>query len=85
MKQHEILSISPNPASSSPMVSYRLGEAASAYLSVSLPYGNGGDQYILDVNASQVQVSLTGLVPGAYSVQLVVEGTPVDQATLTVF
>ena len=84
IKEHELTNVVPNPATGSTTVSYRLSNATSAYLILSMSGSAGSNQYILDVDNSSVQLNLGDHPPGAYNLVLVVNGQPVDLRTLTV-
>jgi hypothetical protein len=83
VKEFEILSLSPNPASSQVNLSYKAGNASSAYLMITQAYGSTHN-YILDVNQSNIQIDLSDYTPGIYSAVLICNGTIVDSKTLIV-
>lgn len=49
VKEHEILSMSPNPASNNFTINYKATNASSGYFMISQPYGTSNN-YIFDVN-----------------------------------
>ena len=77
-------SISPNPAINNINVQYKLNGVNSAYIMIIGSYGTNGtsNNYILDVNASQVNVNLTNYPQGFYLVALVCNGQIVDAKTV---
>lgn len=84
IKEHEIISVVPNPTTGATTVSYHLGNASSAYLILSASGWSGSNQYILDVSQGVVQLNVENLPPGAYNLVLAVNGQPVDVCTITV-
>ncbi len=83
VKQHEIKSISPNPASNTATLVYRIENAVSAYLQLTTPYGTTSNNYILDLNQNQIVLDLSSYPIGNYSVILVVDGVLVDTKSLS--
>ncbi len=83
VKEFEILSMSPNPATSQVNLEYKASDATSAYLMIMMPYGNSYN-YILDVYQSQTSINVSGYQSGVYNVILVCNGQAVDASTLTV-
>ncbi len=83
VKEFEILSLSPNPATSQVNVEYKANNASSAYLMIMMPYGSSYN-YILDVNQSQTSINVSGYQTGVYNVILVCNGQAVDALTLVV-
>ena len=84
IKVHEITSLAPNPTSNTTEVYYRLTNATSAFLMLSMPGSTVSNQYLLNVDASQTQINVEGLPPGIYNLVLVVNGQVVDHRPLTV-
>ena len=84
VKEHEVTSIAPNPATGNTVVSYRLRNATSAYLILTMAYSGVNSQYILNVANDQVQLNVDGLPPGTYSLILVVDGVPSDVDQITI-
>lgn len=84
IKEHEVISIAPNPTTGNTLVSYRLTNANSAYLMLTMPYSGVNNQYILDVQSDHVQLNVDDLPPGTYSLILVVDGVASDVDQITV-
>ncbi len=83
VKEYEILSMSPNPASNQVNINYNATNASSAYIMVTQPYGNTSN-YILDVNQSTININLTGYTTGLYYAVMVCNGEVYDSKTLIV-
>ena len=82
LKPNKIVSIYPNPASNDIMVSYKLNEAETAYISVSNYYFTGlYDNYILDVNSQSKMLSVNRYTTGVYVVTLICDGVVADIKT----
>ena len=83
-KPNTLENIAPNPASNNVVVSYNLNGASSAYLMVIGYYGSNGtsNNYILDVNSSEINLNVSNYPNGLYTVALVVNGKIVDATTL---
>ena len=73
VKEFELTSLSPNPATNIVNVAYKAENANSAYLIVQMPYG-GAYNYIIDVNQNQTTINLNNYQTGVYSVVLVCNG-----------
>ncbi|MGI8893347.1 MAG: tyrosinase family protein [Bacteroidia bacterium] len=84
VKEFEIKSINPNPATSEITVEYRADNAASAYLLITLAYNNGNNNYILSPAQHSVTINTTNYVPGIYSVVLICDGQAVDVKQLVI-
>ena len=84
VKEHEITNIAPNPTIGTTLVHYRLTNATSAYLVLTMPYSGVNNQYILNVAGDQTTLNLDALPPGVYTLILVVNGLQKDVRTLTV-
>ena len=84
VKEHELTTVSPNPAVYNTSITYRLTNPTSAYLVLSMPYSNVNNQYILNAAGSQTTLDLSTVPTGIYQLVLVVNGVAVDQALLTV-
>ena len=83
VKEFEILSMSPNPATNQVSLEYKANNASSAYLIIMMPYGNSYN-YILNVNQSQTSIDVSDYQTGVYNVILVCNGQAVDGSTLIV-
>ncbi|MFZ4739539.1 MAG: S8 family peptidase [Bacteroidales bacterium] len=83
-KPSSIEAISPNPSSDKIIVSYKLNDVNSAYLMIIGYYGNNGtsNNYILDANSTEINISLSNYLNGFYTVALVCNGKIVDAKTL---
>lgn len=84
IKEYEITAIAPNPTTGSTLVNYRLTNATSAYLRLSMPYSSVNNQYILNVAGDQTTLNLAGLPPGVYNLVLMVNGQQRDVKNLTI-
>lgn len=84
VKEFELLSISPNPASNIANVQYKANTAQSAYIILQKPYTNIQNQYILNISNSEININVSGLEQGVYSVILVCDGIARDVKTLVV-
>ncbi len=84
VKEHEVTNIAPNPATGNTIITYRLTNATSAYLILTMPYSGVNNQYILNVANDQVQLNVNDLPPGTYSLILVVDGIPSDVDQITI-
>ncbi|HHH53919.1 MAG TPA: hypothetical protein ENK91_09695 [Bacteroidetes bacterium] len=83
VKEFEILSMSPNPATNQVNLEYKANNASSAYLMIMKPYGNSYN-HILDVNQNQTSINVSSYQTGVYNVILVCNGQAVDASTLVV-
>ncbi|CAM3261645.1 hypothetical protein [Aequorivita lipolytica] len=72
----------PNPATSQATVNYITDEATSAYLMVVSTATGISNNYILDVNATAINLNLSTYTSGLYSVALVCDGEIVDSKNL---
>ena len=84
VKEHEITNIAPNPTIGTTLVHYRLTNATSAYLVLTMPYSGVNNQYILNVAGDQTTLNLDALPPGVYTLRLMVNGQQKDVKNLTV-
>jgi hypothetical protein len=84
LKPSIIENISPNPASNEMHVNYKLNSVNSAYLMIIGQYGTDGtsNNYILEVNSSEITINMTNYSTGYYTVALVCDGQIVDAKTL---
>lgn len=84
LKPSTLESITPNPATTTVAISYKLNQAGSAYLMIIGYYGSNGtsNNYILDVNSNAISLNLNNYPSGFYTVALVVNGEIVDAKTL---
>lgn len=84
LKPSILLNITPNPATNNVNISYKLNTANSAYLMVIGYYGSNGisNNYILNVNSSEINLNASNYPSGFYTVALVVNGEIVDAKTL---
>lgn len=83
IKEFEILSISPNPASSNVTINYKASTASSAYLMVTQPYGVSNN-YILDLSQNSKTIDVSAYNTGMYIVALVCNGQIVDTRNLII-
>ena len=84
IKPSSIENMLPNPAINNVLVSYKLNGGNSAYLMIIGYYGGNGisNNYILDVDSSEINLNLINYENGFYTVALVVDGEIVDAKTL---
>lgn len=84
LKPSSIESISPNPSNSNTTIAYKLNGANSAYLMVISLYGGSvtSNNYILDVNANEINLNVSNYTNAIYTVALVVDGIITDAKTL---
>ena len=76
--------IYPNPTSNVANISYKINEVTSAYLMIISSYGSSycSNNYILDINNSNINIDLSNYETGFYTVALVCNGQIVDAKTL---
>ncbi len=84
IRENEILSISPNPATNMATVSYKLGDVSSAYLILQRPYSSVQNQYVLNTNSETIQINVSNLPSGTYSMILVCDGVPRHSKTVLI-
>jgi hypothetical protein len=84
VKDAEIITMSPNPASSVADIRYNIVGAGSAYLIVTRPYSGIQNQYIVDPLLHNVSIDVTGMKTGVYSVILMCDGVAKDVKSLLV-
>lgn len=84
LKPSRLENISPNPASNNVLVNYKLNGATSAYIMVIGYYRSSGisNNYILDLNVSEINIDISNYPIGFYTVALVVNGDIVDASIL---
>jgi hypothetical protein len=83
IRESQILSVNPNPASDQIDINYELENVTVAYVLILKPYG-GSYQYSIDVNAANLNIDLSGYQPGIYHVSLVCDGVSVDSENLII-
>lgn len=76
--------ITPNPASNLVNISYKLNDVSSAYLMVLGSYETIGtsNNYILDINSSNINIDISNYQNGFYTLALVCNGQIIDAKTL---
>ena len=84
LKPSVLGSITPNPSSNNAIINYKINGANSAYLMVISLYGNNvtSNNYILDVNSSEINLNISNYPNGFYTVALIVDGEIADAKTL---
>ena len=84
LKPNTLNIISPNPAGSNVNITYKLNEVSSAYLMILGSYGTTGtsNNYILDINSTEINIDLSSYSNGFYTIALVCDGQIVDAKTL---
>ena len=83
VKEHDILNMSPNPASNNVTINYKTTNATSGYFMITQPYGTSSN-YIFDVNLTSRSIDLSAYAPGIYTVIMVVNGIVADAKSLVV-
>ncbi len=81
LKPDKIRKVSPNPASSSLNIDYKINDADNAYISVTGVYSGISNNYMLDVNANSFTLNLQNYPAGAYVITLVCNGAISDSKT----
>src|SRR5690606_19906216 len=79
-----IENISPNPASSQVNIAYVADKASSAYLMILNQTSTVSNNYIIDVNLSQVNINLSTYSSGVYTLVLVCDGMAVDAKNMVI-
>ncbi len=84
LKPSILENIAPNPTINNVLVNYKLNSVSSAYLMVIGHYGSNGasNNYILDINSTEINLNVSNYESGFYTVALVVDGVIVDAKTL---
>jgi serine protease len=85
LKPNALKQVSPNPATVSTSVVYKINKGESAYLSVTGFYGAGNgisNNYILNIDQTELTLDLSGYPSGMYAVALIVNGQISDTTTL---
>ena len=76
----------PNPASSNNLnVKYKVNEASSAYIMITNNYMANGisNNYIIDKDATEININLSNYPNGIYKVILVTDGAVVEMKNLS--
>jgi len=82
-KPNRIASISPNPTTGQVEVAYKINEGESAYLAItSIENPNISNNYILDLETTDMTFNVSTLSVGVYSVALIVNGQIADTKNL---
>ena len=82
-KPNRITSLSPNPTTGQVEVEYKINEGESAYLAVtSIENPNISDNYILDLETTDLTFDVSNMPVGVYSVALIVNGQIIDTKNL---
>lgn len=84
VRSASLTNISPNPSNDLITVTYDPQQVNSAYLMVNMPFTGYTNNYILDLNDTQIQIDVSAYPPGAYGVILVADGQMVDELGLVV-
>lgn len=76
--------IFPNPASNNININYKLNDVSSAYIMIIGNYGanNESNNYILDVNSSNINIDISQYQNGLYTVALICDGQIIDAKTV---
>src|SRR5690606_29433874 len=85
LNPNTIKQVSPNPATVSTSVVYKINKGESAYLSVTGFYGAGSgisNNYILNIDQEELTLDLSTYPQGMYAVALIVDGQISDTSTL---
>jgi hypothetical protein len=84
VKDAEIVAMSPNPASTSATITYKIVNASSAYLILTRPYSGQQNQYIVNTSLNSTSINVSSLTSGVYSVILVCDGVAKDVKSLII-
>jgi hypothetical protein len=88
LKPNALNSIYPNPSSSSTMIKidYTINHGNSAYIKIVPVYGTfgNGTNYPININQNEIQIDLSGYIPGAYKVILYCDGDIVESKNLLI-
>ena len=84
LKPSLLVGLSPNPSSDVVNISYKLNGVNSAYVMVLGNYSTIGfsNNYIIDVNSSEMNLNVVNFANGFYTVALVCDGKIVDAKIL---
>lgn len=78
IKSNKIISISPNPASSTVSLNYYLNNVSSAYIMAVGSTNGTSNNYILDITNTNIEFDISNYQFGYYTFALVCDGTIVD-------
>lgn len=82
-KPNRITSLSPNPTTGQVEVAYKINEGESAYLAItSIENLNISDNYILDLETTDLTFDVSNMPVGVDSVALIVNGQIIDTKNL---
>ena len=74
--------VAPNPATTNIQVNYILKDAYSATLMIVSQSGNSSNIYNLDLNSTQINISISNYLTGLYTIALIVNGEVVGSKIL---
>lgn len=84
VKDNEIKTISPNPATNQIAVEYKLTNPTSAYIVITNLPATINDNYILSINQTTTTINVSNYAAGNYNLILVVNGEVKDQKNLSI-
>lgn len=84
VKEFQVKSVSPNPATTTLDVEYFIKDATSAYLSI-CPFNNpSSNNYIIDPLLTNTTINISGMGTGSYYLRLVVNGEVKDEKVFVI-
>ncbi len=84
IKDCEIQSITPNPATTQITVQYKAQNVSSGYLVITHPSGSPNNNYILNLNQNTKVINVSNYAAGNYNLILVCDGVVKDQKVLSI-
>ena len=82
--EHQIISLTPNPANTDITITYQVNNSNSAYLKFMNLSATISDNYILNLQKNETTLSVSNYPVGLYAVILVVDGKPVHAKQLII-
>lgn len=84
IKDCEIQSITPNPATTQIVVQYKAQNVSSGYLVITHPSGTPNDNYILNLSQNTKTINVSNYAAGNYNLILICNGEIKDQKVLSI-
>ena len=84
IKDCEIQSISPNPATTQVTVQYKAENASAGYFVITHPSGTPNDNFILDINQNTKVINTSDYPAGNYNLILICDGQIKDTKVLSI-